>query len=110
LLSYATLYSCSFFFFQAEDGIRDRNVTGVQTCALPISCKSVFQVLNNSSICQRYRYKDTTSSAGTDIGRFVIKTEMPAISLVFCFVCPDFFCARLWIRLSRCRCSATVGR
>src|SRR5699024_12195898 len=26
---------CSFFF-QAEDGIRDRNVTGVQTCALPI--------------------------------------------------------------------------
>src|SRR5699024_12114118 len=27
------------FFFQAEDGIRDRNVTGVQTCALPISFK-----------------------------------------------------------------------
>src|SRR5207249_6867600 len=26
-----------FFFFQAEDGIRDRNVTGVLTCALPIS-------------------------------------------------------------------------
>src|SRR5437868_15386137 len=24
------------FFFQAEDGVRDRNVTGVQTCALPI--------------------------------------------------------------------------
>src|SRR5699024_11265080 len=27
------------FFFQAEDGIRDRNVTGVQTCALPILLK-----------------------------------------------------------------------
>src|SRR4030066_1342228 len=26
-----------FFFFQAEDGIRDSSVTGVQTCALPIS-------------------------------------------------------------------------
>src|SRR5438309_8444777 len=26
-----------FFFFQAEDGIRDGTVTGVQTCALPIS-------------------------------------------------------------------------
>src|SRR5260370_597823 len=26
----------SFFFFQAEDGIRDSSVTGVQTCALPI--------------------------------------------------------------------------
>ena len=25
-----------FFFFQAEDGIRDWSVTGVQTCALPI--------------------------------------------------------------------------
>src|SRR5256885_8176545 len=29
-----------FFFFQAEDGIRDYKVTGVQTCALPISCAS----------------------------------------------------------------------
>src|SRR5438046_6892917 len=37
----ATLVSVStygvFFFFQAEDGIRDWSVTGVQTCALPIS-------------------------------------------------------------------------
>src|SRR6266513_3448152 len=32
-----TAYNKYFFFFQAEDGIRDRNVTGVQTCALPIS-------------------------------------------------------------------------
>src|SRR2546425_6368780 len=29
--------SAVFFFFQAEDGIRDKLVTGVQTCALPIS-------------------------------------------------------------------------
>src|SRR3989339_887744 len=28
-----------FFFFQAEDGIRDWSVTGVQTCALPISSR-----------------------------------------------------------------------
>src|SRR5699024_12207695 len=37
-LSFATLarYSDVIFFFQAQDGIRDRNVTGVQTCALPI--------------------------------------------------------------------------
>src|SRR5256886_17684859 len=40
------MYACrwcvsavSFFFFQAEDGIRDLTVTGVQTCALPISCR-----------------------------------------------------------------------
>src|SRR2546425_13225209 len=30
-----------FFFFQAEDGIRDKLVTGVQTCALPISTLTV---------------------------------------------------------------------
>src|SRR5437868_15383409 len=35
-----------FFFFQAEDGIRDRNVTGVQTCALPISRSLVAQLSN----------------------------------------------------------------
>src|SRR5699024_11891101 len=44
-----------FFFFQAEDGIRDRNVTGVQTCALPISSldelPQLFNVLfNNMSL------------------------------------------------------------
>src|SRR5437762_8842183 len=32
-----------FFFFQAEDGIRDTSVTGVQTCALPISLGEGFQ-------------------------------------------------------------------
>src|SRR5207245_7949022 len=32
--------SVGLFFFQAEDGIRDATVTGVQTCALPISSKS----------------------------------------------------------------------
>src|ERR1022692_238242 len=32
-----SLYFFYFFFFQAEDGIRDYKVTGVQTCALPIS-------------------------------------------------------------------------
>src|SRR2546426_5094209 len=31
------MMTCLFFFFQAEDGIRDYKVTGVQTCALPIS-------------------------------------------------------------------------
>src|SRR5256885_8803773 len=36
-------YESDFFFFQAEDGIRDYKVTGVQTCALPISL--------NAAIC-----------------------------------------------------------
>src|SRR5947207_15744375 len=38
LKGYLTIvvFFCLFFFFQAEDGIRDHCVTGVQTCALPI--------------------------------------------------------------------------
>src|SRR2546421_5752771 len=35
----AALWLLFFFFFQAEDGIRDLIVTGVQTCALPISAR-----------------------------------------------------------------------
>src|SRR5256886_14621546 len=35
------LHSPSIFFFQAEDGIRDLTVTGVQTCALPIMTAAV---------------------------------------------------------------------
>src|SRR5438093_6509923 len=34
--SIMSMYDFVFFFFQAEDGIRDWSVTGVQTCALPI--------------------------------------------------------------------------
>src|SRR5687768_17766511 len=37
MLARLYLMSFFFFFFQAEDGIRDVAVTGVQTCALPIS-------------------------------------------------------------------------
>jgi len=35
---------CYFFFFQAEDGIRDWSVTGVQTCALPIFLQRSYQI------------------------------------------------------------------
>src|SRR5699024_11675699 len=37
------------FFFRAEDGIRDRNVTGVQTCALPIF-STCFKAASNSCL------------------------------------------------------------
>src|SRR5699024_12176005 len=45
----ACIDSSTSFFFQAEDGIRDRNVTGVQTCALPIS------TIRNMSCARRGR-------------------------------------------------------
>ena len=41
-----------FFFFQAEDGIRDHCVTGVQTCALPISI-SASSFAEASFACKR---------------------------------------------------------
>src|SRR5207237_4620563 len=37
VVSYVSVCLC--FFFQAEDGIRDSSVTGVQTCALPICAR-----------------------------------------------------------------------
>src|SRR2546429_3413111 len=48
-----------FFFFQAEDGIRDVAVTGVQTCALPISV----------SDCRTIRQRLAPSAARTAISR-----------------------------------------
>src|SRR5690348_17548455 len=52
-------FSFFFFFFQAEDGIRDGRVTGVQTCALPISQ------------CVLRRYLGCATSVGSS-GRRVI--------------------------------------
>src|SRR3989449_2311266 len=40
----------SLFFFQAEDGIRDVAVTGVQTCALPISFPQAFSLAKQEAL------------------------------------------------------------
>src|SRR2546430_9012229 len=48
------LYLLFFFFFQAEDGIRDLTVTGVQTCALPISTQTMTKeavLASQAAIC-----------------------------------------------------------
>src|SRR2546427_3476052 len=44
-------YFFFFFFFQAEDGIRDLTVTGVQTCALPISSQGAVAQLVRVPVC-----------------------------------------------------------
>src|SRR5688572_32424585 len=54
-----------FFFFQAEDGIRDLTVTGVQTCALPISAIAV-PTNRDSSL---YRSSRTTHPSTRPISR-----------------------------------------
>src|SRR5699024_11256218 len=55
-----------FFFFQAEDGIRDRNVTGVQTCALPIFFEDPIMRLNRLT---QGKFYDIYSLIADNIGR-----------------------------------------
>src|SRR2546430_15412564 len=66
-----------FFFFQAEDGIRDLTVTGVQTCALPICLSESNRHLNLGKVpyyhytkaAQRPSFYSTTGTAATSLPR-----------------------------------------
>src|SRR5256885_13200270 len=49
-----------FFFFQAEDGIRDYKVTGVQTCALPIFEGQVIMYADQMTDSMRRAISETT--------------------------------------------------
>src|SRR4051795_9195397 len=54
--------SLVFFFFQAEDGIRDESVTGVQTCALPIYDTAYERECDwSSDVCSSDRSEEHTS-------------------------------------------------
>src|SRR2546422_2587312 len=58
-----------FFFFQAEDGIRDVAVTGVQTCALPISTnKPTGYEANIGVISSRTRWRSSGASNSSMAG------------------------------------------
>src|SRR5690348_17799878 len=70
IIIYIFLFFFFFFFFQAEDGIRDGRVTGVQTCALPISNIKILQRLNSDLI-----------SAGLTSGRAVARAFRPYLAL-----------------------------
>src|SRR5699024_11820433 len=63
------LFVC--FFFQAEDGIRDRNVTGVQTCALPILGLFVGGWLHITALMKERRFQSTQKRAGY-LGTFFV--------------------------------------
>src|SRR5699024_11887462 len=66
-----------FFFFQAEDGIRDRNVTGVQTCALPISYSD--KVKSDLEVPAKRHMKNVEVPTGEKsmfgLGKEIMKTE-----------------------------------
>ena len=61
---------CFFFFFQAEDGIRDRLVTGVQTCALPIC---IWAIANGP---------DTLGHRRVQVGQVVVVSPQGEIPIV----------------------------
>src|SRR5207249_7130392 len=72
-----------FFFFQAEDGIRDRNVTGVQTCALPISkCTTTFTASSggNATITGNYNRSNNNWANNTTGTLLVTVNQAPAIT------------------------------
>src|SRR5699024_12161183 len=81
-------YASVIFFFQAEDGIRDRNVTGVQTCALPIlrpcprqsrHCESV--LLEQMSPLSCYEVKASACSASHFQAYINVRILYPVIYL-----------------------------
>src|SRR5690348_17583862 len=75
---------CFFFFFQAEDGIRDGRVTGVQTCALPISGRSSLVPLAWSCLwatirqpsCAVQNASSRSRCEWSDVGWFSSSVEM----------------------------------
>src|SRR5205823_8688886 len=68
--SYMLIVFLFVFFFQAEDGIRDKLVTGVQTCALPISPSSA-------------TVRECTGEAVCALSRTVAEDGAPAPRLPF---------------------------
>src|SRR5437762_7765570 len=56
-----------FFFFQAEDGIRDTSVTGVQTCALPISSGPLNAALAAKSLESQVNAERAAFAEGADL-------------------------------------------
>src|SRR5690349_24752605 len=60
-----------FFFFQAEDGIRDLYVTGVQTCALPISLAFSRDGQHRQPVDERHHHEPGDRSEERRVGKSV---------------------------------------
>src|SRR5690606_40225262 len=64
--------SSTYFFFPAEDGIRDFHVTGVQTCALPIFGHDEATEGQTTSVHRNYMDKDLTPGEVGEIDKVVV--------------------------------------
>src|SRR6266487_5488066 len=66
-----------FFFFQAEDGIRDGRVTGVQTCALPISAKQwLVDRSDDPAYGARLLRRQVSKSIGDELAKLLLAGEI----------------------------------
>src|SRR5207253_7801871 len=77
LLVLSKCFNIFFFFFQAEDGIRDGHVTGVQTCALPISPEARVKPFG---VAATQRVEDEQMSAGVSCGGLDRSHEHSAVT------------------------------
>src|SRR5438552_14172972 len=86
-----------FFFFQAEDGIRDDLVTGVQTCALPISKNVCCAVPGESPVPRNHLVQDCAQgekiTACIDfLTADLFRSHVPNCSKYNSRFCPDAQC------------------
>src|SRR5687767_12731479 len=75
-----------FFFFQAEDGIRDKLMTGVQTCALPISKKDIHLYINSpgGSVTAGLAIYDTLQFLTCDVNTYCIGQAASMGAVLLC--------------------------
>src|SRR2546428_14157040 len=83
-------YVFCFFFFQAEDGIRDLIVTGVQTCALPILATLVKEALY---VAFPFAFTKPTVDVEVPLGRMTVDRDQQPGS------CRDWYCHAHWVWL-----------
>src|SRR5204862_1152046 len=94
------------FFFQAEDGIRDLYVTGVQTCALPISLARRLK--------EAYPKRPLIISTTTKTGQELVLERMPFADAIIYFPLDWAFCVRRALgavrQIGRASCRERVWR
>src|SRR2546422_10163155 len=110
-----------FFFFQAEDGIRDVAVTGVQTCALPIFVVVLILRLNIRRfclyLCRNLLLHCTRHGFGVEVGlipgakQFFAGVASGVLSKTLFFISEGLFgcAARLVIELLALSCRSRLG-